>query len=87
MTKPTPSVKRKADEQLHPSWQAKKLQRVAIIPGQGKKIVFGQDDPTPETKAAPKTASSERLHPSWEAKRNKSASIAEFKGSKIVFDD
>lgn len=96
-------IKKVDDESLHPSWLAKKNNRVGITEFAGKKIVFGQDEETAppiteawrlrikEKKENAKEEPKEVLHPSWEAKRRAKEMEAERmrneKPTKVVFDD
>jgi BUD22 len=95
-TKPVIAV----DPTLHPSWQAKKANKVGIEAFAGKKIVFGDDSEPSKPMAMPakpqiaKKAPApveENLHPSWEAKRKAKEAAAELlknaKRTKITFDD
>ncbi|KAJ3045781.1 hypothetical protein HDV00_007907 [Rhizophlyctis rosea] len=87
------SDSKQQDESLHPSWQAKKLQKASAVPFAGKKVVFGDDGG--ETKGGGgggKDASAqESLHPSWEAKRKAKEAQAKImsqaKPTKITFGD
>lgn len=75
-----PSKKASTAEVLHPSWEARKAQKVSISAFQGKKITFGSE----ETKEKPDAENS--LHPSWEARKTQKNSIVAFQGKKITFD-
>ena len=72
---------------LHPSWAAKKTQKINISNGiQGKKIIFDQDHGSDI--AVPKVVDGKNLHPSWAAKKESNrAGIQPFQGKKMVFDD
>ena len=85
-------------ENLHPSWQAKKQKRPAIAAFQGKKVVFGDHESTKSPSVSEKlhssweakkpTANLEKLHPSWEAKRQAKEKLTQLSGkaTKIIFD-
>ena len=82
------------DEELHPSWVAKRKNQVSIGQFSGKKIKFGDgdDDVTSsnrmDDRSGSKPPTSSSLHPSWEAKRKSQVpSIGQFSGKKTRFDD
>ncbi|KAI8894472.1 hypothetical protein BC833DRAFT_568321 [Globomyces pollinis-pini] len=80
--------KKQPVEKLHPSWEAKKQNKAAIVEGKGSKIVFGNDQQTNDSaKQSNKRSAEEHLHPSWAAKKAKSVGIIPSKGSKIVFGE
>lgn len=70
-----------ADGPDHPSWSAKRKQKV-IPDFQGKKTKFGATD----SKATKPAASTGDVHPSWAAKQKQKPTITEFKGLKTTFD-
>ncbi|KAJ3058644.1 hypothetical protein HDU99_006709, partial [Rhizoclosmatium hyalinum] len=83
------------DEKLHPSWAAKKAQKLQIsaVPA-GKKISFGDDGSAGVTatestkKAAAPVVVEENLHPSWAAKKAQKLQISAVPaGKKITFGD
>ena len=82
------------DQNIHPSWAAKRQQKINIDNGiQGKKIKFDQDfSDTPAT-SMPRTTSNfeksepKNLHPSWAAKKDTNKGIQPFQGKKKVFGD
>lgn len=90
LKKKTELAIKKPNEDLHPSWQAKKSNQVGIVESKGSKIVFGQETSVPvSTSAKP---SGESLHPSWEAKKQQKEQAAlklqnAPKAKKMVFDD
>lgn len=95
-SKPTSKPIEKPAETLHPSWEAAKHRRnIGIVPAQGKKIVFGDDDAEPagepRARDSAATTAAPKLHPSWEAAKLKTNQSSIVKGqkqnSKIVFDD
>ena len=74
---------------LHPSWAAKKTQKINISSNgiQGKKIIFDQDHGSADI-TVPKVVDNKNLHPSWAAKKESNkAGIQPFQGKKMVFDD
>merc|ERR1712129_343500 len=85
------------DNNLHPSWAAKKRASTTIAKFEGKKIKFGDDGGSvnsykpvnipPVVKAPVNAAPAEKLHPSWAAKQNQKTSIQAFQGKKVVFGD
>lgn len=86
----------KPTEKLHPSWEAAKVRKnVAILPAQGKKIIFGDDETgtvgATGARSSASTMQGPKLHPSWEAAKLKANQSGIVKGqaqnSKIVFDD
>jgi len=89
----------KLPENLHPSWEAKRLlkEKSKIVEFTGKKITFDDDDNsnTPSTSNKfnnLKDKKTKELHPSWEAKKLKqlkeqAITHSGIKGTKIVFDD
>jgi len=91
----------KLPENLHPSWEAKRLlkEKSKIVEFSGKKITFDDDDNinnnTPSTSNKlndSKVKKAKELHPSWEAKKLKqlkeqAITNSGVKGTKIVFDD
>jgi len=95
--------KRNKLENLHPSWEAKRLmkEKSKIVEFTGKKITFGDEEindnnltnniPSVEFKNS-KVNKIKELHPSWEAKKLKELKEQAIlhsgvKGTKIVFDD
>ncbi|XP_034253143.1 uncharacterized protein DDB_G0290685 [Thrips palmi] len=72
------------DETLHPSWAAKRRQKISLNSPQGKKIVFKDNQTTGLNVPSSKD---ETLHPSWAAKRSQKVSLDSFQGKKIKFDD
>ena len=86
---PPTTVHENINNDLHPSWAAKKKQKINISNGgiQGKKIIFDQDhhgsDIIPVTAKVDKS----NLHPSWAAKKDTNKGIQPFQGKKMVFDD
>ena len=86
---PPTTVHENKNNDLHPSWAAKKKQKINISNGgiQGKKIIFDQDhhgsDIIPVTAKVDKS----NLHPSWAAKKDTNKGIQPFQGKKMVFDD
>ncbi|KAJ3110016.1 hypothetical protein HK100_003175 [Physocladia obscura] len=81
--KPAPQ---KIEENLHPSWAAKRAQKQQAGPVEfsGKKVVFGGDDEDSTKKPVAATVN-ESLHPSWAAKKKQSIAIGNSQGKKIVF--
>merc|ERR1712013_494588 len=76
----------KLEENLHPSWQAKKRAPPPMAQYQGKKTKFGAEgDAVAPKSQAPK--SQEAVHPSWAAKQSLKTSIQSYQGKKMVFDD
>ena len=76
----------KLEENLHPSWQAKKRAPPPMAQYQGKKTKFGAEgDAVVPKSLAPK--SQEAVHPSWAAKQSLKTSIQSYQGKKMVFDD
>jgi len=85
------------DNNLHPSWAAKKRASTTIAKFEGKKIKFGDDGGSvnsykpvnipPVVKAPVNAAPAEKLHPSWAAKQNQKSSIQAFQGKRVVFGD
>ena len=81
-----PDRDQKIEENLHPSWQAKKRAPPPMAQYQGKKTKFGADgDAVAPKSQAPK--SQEAVHPSWAAKQSLKTSIQSYQGKKMVFDD
>ena len=81
-----------AEENLHPSWQAKKRAPPAMAQFQGKKTKFGAEggETVKSNPAPPQVAKSQepvRVHPSWAAKQSQKSTIQSFQGKKMVFDD
>ena len=80
-------VQKVVQEPLHPSWEAKKRQKISINDFKGKKITF--DDG--EKPLVDNNQSSESMHPSWEAKRklkkSQSIQLNSVKPQKIIFQD
>lgn len=74
------------DLEAHPSWAAKRKQKV-IPHFQGKKVTFDADDEGAAPKETTKNAAREELHPSWAAKQKLKPVISEFKGTKVTFSD
>ncbi|KAJ3074856.1 hypothetical protein HDU98_010036 [Podochytrium sp. JEL0797] len=81
------------EESLHPSWAAKRAQKmqIAAVPV-GKKITFGEEEKGGVAKkgadkkpAAPVVE--ENLHPSWAAKKKQSMAMGHSSGKKVVFGD
>jgi len=93
----------KLPENLHPSWEAKRLmkEKSKIVEFSGKKITFDDDDDNNISNSTPsssnklndsKVKKAKELHPSWEAKKLKqlkeqAITNSGIKGTKIVFDD
>ena len=79
------------DEQLHPSWAAKKRAKMqSVAEFQGKKTVFGDDggeSKVVETRNYSAPQVDKNVHPSWAAKQNQKTSIKPFAGKKTVFGD
>ncbi|KAJ3004063.1 UNVERIFIED_CONTAM: hypothetical protein HDU68_005324, partial [Siphonaria sp. JEL0065] len=78
------------DEKLHPSWAAKKAQKIQISDAPvGKKITFGgDDDAAPVFSKKPVAVVEENLHPSWAAKKAQKLQIsAAPAGKKIKFGE
>jgi len=82
------------DDNLHPSWVAKKRANNTIAKFEGKKIKFGDESVSSSdikhanVQAVAKiTQSTEQLHPSWAAKQSQKSSIQTFQGKKVVFED
>jgi len=76
----------KLEENLHPSWQAKKRAPPPMAQYQGKKTKFGAEGDA----VAPKSQAlkcQEPVHPSWAAKQSLKTSIQSYQGKKMVFDD
>merc|ERR1712240_311803 len=81
-----PDRDQKIEENLHPSWQAKKRAPPPMAQYQGKKTKFGADgDAVAPKSQAPK--SQEAVHPSWAAKQSLKTSIQSYQGKKMVFGD
>merc|ERR1712083_52123 len=85
------------DNNLHPSWAAKKRANTTIAKFEGKKIKFGDDgvsssntkhtNDKPVSKGPVVPTPTEKLHPSWAAKQSQKSSIQTFQGKKVVFGD
>jgi len=85
------------DNNLHPSWAAKKRANTTIAKFEGKKIKFGDDgvsssntkhtNDKPVSKGPVVPTPVEKLHPSWAAKQSQKSSIQTFQGKKVVFGD
>jgi len=85
------------DNNLHPSWAAKKRTNTTIAKFEGKKIKFGDDGDSvksvkpsynqPTAKPSSVAGPTEKIHPSWAAKQNQKSSIQAFQGKKVVFGD
>ena len=82
------------DQNIHPSWAAKRQQKINIDNGfQGKKIKFDQDfndtsaTPMPRTTSNFEKSEPKNLHPSWAAKKDTNKGIQPFQGKKKVFGD
>lgn len=79
----SPFDKRKNENNdLHPSWLAKRQNNGAIGKFEGKKIKFDEE---PKVNAV--IDGDSKIHPSWAAKQKQKPIISEFKGTKIKFDD
>ncbi|GAX13975.1 hypothetical protein FisN_5Lu115 [Fistulifera solaris] len=75
------------NEELHPSWEARKAQKASIASFQGKKITFGSEsNKTNNNLSKNETSGEGYLHPSWEARKTQKNSIVAFQGKKITFD-
>lgn len=93
----------KLPENLHPSWEAKRLmkEKSKIVEFKGKKITFGDEESNDNNLSNnipsvsfnnSKVNKIKELHPSWEAKKLKELKEQAIlhsgvKGTKIVFDD
>ncbi|ORX48365.1 hypothetical protein BCR36DRAFT_329337 [Piromyces finnis] len=93
----------KLPDNLHPSWEAKRLmkEKSKIVEFTGKKVTFDDDDDdnnntntniTTNKNLENKAKKAKELHPSWEAKKLKqlkeqAITNSGVKGTKIVFDD
>lgn len=85
---PTNSKYRRPESQnppgnIHPSWAAKQTQKKAIVPFQGTKLKFGEND-NDQPRVAGLQGST--VHPSWSAKQNQKVGIQSFQGKKTVFN-
>lgn len=84
-------IEKVVDTALHPSWLAKKNTSAAIVKGEGKKIVFGQDGEAPaelsvSTKkdAGRRNAEDTSLHLPLPVKNDIRAAIIQGEGNKII---